>query len=302
MIKKKSDFKKFLDPEIISGLKTLELRAKMIVEGFMIGLHKSPYHGFSAEFAEHRPYMQGDSLKNIDWKVFAKSEKYFIKKYEEETNLICNLFIDCSKSMSFKHIGKISKLDYAINLAAAISYILINQQDSVGVTFYSNEIKKVLPPKSNKVYLKTILTELSNLKADGKTDTFNALNNAADNIKKRGLTIIFSDFFDDIDSIVSSIKKIHFKKNEIIVFQILDPIEKNFGFESDSIFIDLETNEKLSSQPHHIQKAYQEAMNEFINKFKNECLNLRVDYNLIETNQSFEKALLSYFAKREKLN
>lgn len=298
---KKSDVRKYLNPEIISGLKTLELRAKMIVEGFMIGLHKSPYHGFSVEFAEHRPYMQGDSLKNIDWKVFAKSEKYFIKKFEEETNLICNIFIDCSKSMNFKYTGKISKLDYAINLTAALSYILINQQDSVGLIIYSDSIKKILPPKSNKVYLKTILTELANLKSEGKTETFNVLNSVADKIRKRGLTIIISDFFDDLDSTISAIKKIHFKKNEIIVFQILDPIEKSFGFESDSIFIDLETNEKLSSQPHHIQKVYQESMNEFLIKFKNECLNLNVDYNLIETNQSFEKALLSYFAKREKL-
>lgn len=302
MAVKTIDYKKYLNPEVIAGLKTLELRARMIVEGFMVGLHKSPYHGFSVEFAEHRPYMQGDSLKNIDWKVYAKSEKYFIKQFEEETNLISHIFLDCSRSMKFKHLGKVSKLDYAINLAAALSYILINQQDSVGLAIYSDEIKSYLPPKSNKVYLKTILTQLAQVKAEGQTETYKALNLVADKIKKRGLTIIISDFFDDIESTISALKKIHFKKNEVIVFQILDPTEKNFGFDSDSIFIDLETDEKITSQPHHIQKAYHDSMNEFISKLKKECLNLGIDYNLIETNQSFDKALLSYFAKRQKLN
>ncbi|MDF1612906.1 DUF58 domain-containing protein [Stygiobacter electus] len=299
---KKADVKKYLDPEVISGLKSLELRAKMIVEGFMVGLHRSPYHGFSVEFAEYRPYIQGDSIRNIDWKVFAKTEKYYLKKYEDETNLICNIFIDCSKSMNFKHSAKVTKLDYAINLAAALSYILINQQDSVGLVVYSDNVKEYLQPKSSRFYLKTIFTELANIKSDGKTNTSIALNSIADKIKKRGLTIIISDFFDDLNSTISAIKKIHFKKNEIIIFQILDPIEINFGFERDSTFIDLETNEKLSSQPHHIQLAYQEAMNEFLTKLKRECLNLNIDYNLIETNQTFEKALLSYFAKREKLH
>lgn len=301
MLIKKTDVKKYLNPEVISGLKSLELRAKMIVEGFMVGLHKSPYHGFSVEFAEYRPYIQGDSIKSIDWKVFAKTEKHFLKKYEDETNLICNIFIDCSQSMSFKNSSKITKLDYAINLAAALTYILINQQDSVGLVVYSDIIKKVIPPKSNKYHLKTILSELANIKSEGKTNTSVALNSLAETIKKRGLTIIISDFFDDLDLTISAIKKIHFKKNEIIVFQILDPIEINFGFESDSTFVDLETKEKLSSQPHHIQLAYQEAMNEFLTKLKRECINFNIDYNLIETNQTFEKALLSYFAKRKKL-
>ncbi len=296
------DYKKFLEPEVISKLKTLELRARMVVEGFMVGLHKSPYHGFSVEFSQHRPYMQGDSLKNVDWKVFGKSEKYFIKQFEEETNLLCHLFVDVSKSMDFKYEGKVTKLEYALNLAGALSYLMINQQDSVGLAMYSDKIHTYLPPKSNRVYLKNLLTALSQIKADGKTSTARCLNDVAEKIKKRGLTIIISDFFDDIESVISAIKKIHFRKNEIIVFQILDPIEKSFGFDNDALFVDLETKEEIISQSYQIKKSYQEAMKEYLNKIKGECLNLGIEYNLIETNQSFDKALLSYFAKRNKLN
>jgi len=298
---KAQDFKKFLDPEVLSKLKTLELRARMVVEGFMVGLHKSPYRGFSAEFSEHRPYLQGDSLKNVDWKVFAKSEKYFVKQYEEETNLICNLLIDVSKSMSFKRDGKISKLDYAVYLAAAISYILINQQDAVGMTVYSDKIHSYLPPKANRIYLKNILTTLAKVSPIGATSTSRCLNEAALKIKKRGLTIILSDFFDDIDSIVGALKQIHFKKNEIIVFQILDPVEKDFGFDRDAIFVDLESNEQITSQPYQIQKAYQQAMNEYLQRLKKECLNLGIQYNLIETNQPFDIALMNFVSKRARL-
>jgi len=296
------DFRKYLDPFVISKLKTLELRARMVVEGFMVGLHRSPYHGFSVEFSQHRPYMQGDSLKNIDWKVYAKSEKFFLKQFEEETNLISHIFVDASKSMNYKHSGKISKLDYAVTLAAALSYLMINQQDSVGLAVYSDRILNYLPPKSNRVYLKTLLTALSQIKAEGTTGTSNSLNEVADKLKKRGLTIIISDFFDDPASIVSALKQIHYRKNELIVFQILDPVERTFGFDRDSIFVDMETGEQMTTQPHHIQLAYREAMNEYLNKLKSECLNFGIEYNLIETSQPFDKALMSYFAKRSKLH
>ncbi|MCX6170856.1 MAG: DUF58 domain-containing protein [Ignavibacteriales bacterium] len=302
MAVKTEDYKKYLDPVVISKLKTLELRARMVVEGFKVGLHRSPYHGFSVEFSEHRPYMQGDALKNVDWKVYAKSEKYYIKQFEEETNLICNIFIDISKSMNYKYTSKITKLEYAKILAATLSYVMINQQDSVGLAIYSDKIHSYLPPKSNRVYLRTILSALNQIEPAGGTITSKCLDSVAEKINKRGLTIIISDFFDDMDSILTALKHIHYKKNEVIVFQILDPIEKNFGFGSDSIFVDLETGEQMTTQPHQIQKAYQQAMNEFMNKLKSECLNYGIEYNVIETTQPFDKALISYFAKRSRLN
>ena len=302
MAVKSRDYKKFLDPSVISKLKTLELKARMVVEGFKVGLHRSPYHGFSVEFSEHRPYMQGDALKNVDWKVFAKSEKFFIKQYEEETNLICNIFIDVSKSMDYKHKAKISKLEYATILAASLAYIMIDQQDSVGLAVYSDKIHSYLPPKSNRVYLRTILSALNKIKPEGVTETSRCLDSVADKIKKRGLTIIISDFFDDMESILTALKHIHYKKNEVIVFQILDPVEKDFGFDADSIFVDVETGEQMTTQPHQIQRAYQQAMNEYLSKLKRECLNYGIEYNLIDTTQPFDKALIGYFAKRSKLN
>jgi len=299
---KTQDYKKFLDPVVISKLKTLELKARMVVEGFKVGLHRSPYHGFSVEFSEHRPYMQGDALKNVDWKVFAKSEKYYIKQFEEETNLLSHIFVDASKSMQFKHSGKVSKIDYATILAAALAYVMIDQQDSVGLAIYSDKIHTYLPPKSNRVYLRTLLSALNQIQPGGTTTTSKCLDSVAEKIKKRGLTIIISDFFDDMNSILTALKHIHYKKNEVIVFQILDPIEKSFGFDRDSIFVDLETNEQMTTQPHQIQRAYQEAMNEYLNKLKTECLNFGIEYNLIDTSQPFDKALMSYFAKRAKMN
>ena len=302
MISTGNDYRKYLEPEVISKLKTLDLKARFIVEGFMVGLHKSPYHGFSAEFSEHRPYMQGDSIKNIDWKVFAKRDKYFIKQFEEETNLISHIFLDVSKSMNYKSSGSVTKLEYAITLAAALLYIIINQQDAAGLVVYSDVIQNYLPPKSNKIYMKKLFTELANVKPSGATNTSECLKSVLDKIKKRGLVIIISDFFDDPESVISAIKKFHYKKNEVIVFQIVDPAEKDFSFDRDAVFKDLETGEEMTTLPYQIQKSYIEAFNEFTNKIKKECRSFGVEYNLISTADPFDKALFSYFTKRMRLN
>ncbi len=302
MISTGNDYRKYLEPEVISKLKTLDLKARFIVEGFMVGLHKSPYHGFSAEFSEHRPYMQGDSIKNIDWKVFAKRDKYFIKQFEEETNLISHIFLDVSKSMNYKSSGSVTKLEYAITLAASLLYIIINQQDAAGLVVYSDIIQNYLPPKSNKIYMKKLFTELANVKPSGATNTSECLKSVLDKIKKRGLVIIISDFFDDPESVISAIKKFHYKKNEVIVFQIVDPAEKDFSFDRDAVFKDLETGEEMTTLPYQIQKSYIEAFNEFTNKIKKECRSFGVEYNLISTADPFDKALFSYFTKRMRLN
>lgn len=302
MSKSFSDHRRYLDPQIISKLSNLELRARLVVEGFMVGLHKSPYHGFSVEFSQHRPYMQGDDLKNVDWKVFGKTEKFFIKQYEEETNLKSYIILDTSKSMEFKSGSNISKLNYSMILAAALSYLMIKQQDAVGLALYSEKIDKLLPLKSSRTYLQEILRQLSTVVAGEKTNTASSLGEIAEKIKRRGLVIIISDFFDDIDSVIKSLKKFSFMKNEVIIFQILDPMEKSFGFGKDAIFRDMETQEEITTQPYQIQKAYQQAMNEFTNKIKRECLNSNFDYNLIETSTPFDKALFSYIQKRSKLH
>ena len=295
------DSKNFLDPSFISKLNSLELKARFVVEGFMVGLHKSPYHGFSVEFSEHRAYMQGDNLKDIDWKVFGKTEKYFIKQYEEETNLRSYIFLDTSNSMAYSSGENISKLDYSLTLAAALSYLMIHQQDAVGLTLYAEKINKFLPPKSSRAYLQEILKNLVNIQASEKTNTAVSLSESAEKLKRKGLVVIISDFFDDINSILKALKHFSYKKNEVIVFQILDPMEKTFSFGKDAIFKDLETGDELTTQPYQIQKAYREAMKEFTTRIKNECLNSNIDYNLIETSDPYDKALLRYIQKREKL-
>jgi uncharacterized protein (DUF58 family) len=295
------EFKNFLDPSFISKLNSLELKARLVVEGFMVGLHKSPYHGFSVEFSQHRAYMQGDNLKDVDWKVFGKTEKYFIKQYEEETNLRSYIFLDSSNSMSYNSGNFISKIDYSVTLAAALSYLMIHQQDAVGLTVYSEKINKFLPPKSSRTYLQEILKSLANVTPSEKTDTANSLSEGAEKLKRRGLVIIISDFFDDINSVLRALKNFSYKKNEVIVFQVLDPMEKTFSFGKDAIFKDLETGDELTTQPYQIQKAYREAMYEFTNRIKKECLNSNIDYNLIDTSDPYDKALLRYIQKRSRL-
>ena len=295
------EYKNLLDPSIIPKINSLELRARLVVEGFMVGLHKSPYHGFSVEFSQHRPYMQGDGLKDVDWKVYGKTEKFYIKQYEEETNLRSYILLDVSKSMQFSSGNNVSKLEYASTLAASLSYLMMKQQDAFGLTLYSDRIIQYLPPKATKSYLQQILKSLVSIRASDTTNTAMCLNSVAEKIQRRGLVIIISDLFDDIESVISALKHFSYQKNEVIVFQILDPIERNFAFGGDAIFRDMESEEELTTQPYQIQKAYKIAMEEFTGKIKSECLNSKIDFNIIESSTPFDKALMSYIQKRKRL-
>ncbi|MBZ0198219.1 MAG: DUF58 domain-containing protein [Ignavibacteriaceae bacterium] len=296
------DYRKYLDPSVISKLNSFELRARLVVEGFMVGLHKSPYHGFSVEFTEHRPYMQGDNLKDVDWKVYGKTEKYYIKQYEEETNLKSYILLDKSKSMSYASKGNVSKLEYGATLTAALGYLMFKQQDAVGLSIYSETIEKYLPPKASKAYLHEVLKALTSVVPANKTNTSSCLNQIAEKIKRRGLVIIISDLFDDVNSVLTALKHFRYQNNEVIVFQLLDPLERSFAFGKDSIFRDLETDEEITTQPYQIQKAYKEAMDEFTHRIKSECLNSNIEYNLIDTSTPFDKALFGYIQKRRKLH
>ena len=295
------EFKKFLDPSVISKISSLELRARLIVEGFLLGLHKSPYHGFSIEFSQHRPYMQGDSPKDIDWKVYGKSDRFYVKQYEEETNLKSYILLDVSKSMTYASSGRISKLEYASQLAASLSYLMLKQKDAVSLSIYADQIKKYLPPNSSRIYLKEIISVLAKIIPETETNTSFCLNQISDKITKRGLVVIISDLFDDPAKVISAVKKFRFYKNEVIVFQLLDPAERNFSFQKDAIFKDLETGEEITTQPYQIQKSYRDAMETFLNKIKSECLRNGVEYNLIDTSTPFDKALFTYLQKRSRL-
>lgn len=295
------DYRKYLQPDVVAKLVNMELVARLVVEGFITGLHKSPYHGFSVEFAEHRQYMPGDEIKHIDWKIYGKTDRYYIKQFEEETNLKAYIVLDASSSMSFSSGGRISKLAYASYITAALSQLMIQQRDAVGLTLYDEKIRAYLPPHATKTYLREILRQLEHLEAGNKTATANSLHEIAERIKRRGLVIILSDLFDRPEEVMGALRHFRHKKNEVIVMQILDPLERSFAFGRDAVFKDLETAEELTTQPWHIQKAYQESMQAFLNTYKRSCRENNIDYVLLDTSMPFDVALIEYLHKRQRM-
>lgn len=295
------DFTKYLRPEVASRLSSFELKARYIAEGFLLGLHKSPYHGFSIEFSQHRPYMQGDAPRDIDWKVYGKTDRFFVKQYEEETNLRCNILLDCSRSMQFCSGSNITKFDYGAMLAAGLSYLAIHQKDAAGLSLYAENIIKQIPPKATGIYLNRILAVLADATTTGATESSRCFSKIAENIKHKGMVIIISDLLDDVSSILHGIRLFRYKKNEVIVFHILDPLERSFAFGRDAVFKGLETDEEITTQPLQIQLAYKEAFEQYRMTMVNECLKNGIEYNLIETSEPFDKALFAYLNKRSKL-
>ncbi len=280
----------------------MELRARLVVEGFITGLHRSPYHGFSVEFAERRPYMPGDEIKHIDWKIYGKTDRYYIKRYEEETNLKSYVILDASRSMDYASRGNIKKLEYAAYLIASLSYMMIKQRDAVGLAVFDEQINTYLPPHATKGYLQQILVVLENLKASNKTGAGKSLHQVADRIKRRGLVIVVSDLLDDPKEIIAALKHFRHKKNEVIVMHVLDPLERTFAFGSDATIKDLETSEEIVTQPWQIQKAYQGEMAAFLDRYKRECLENYIDYVLLDTKTTFDVALIEYLSKRQKIH
>jgi len=294
------DYRQFLRPDVVSKLANLNLVARLVVEGFITGLHRSPYHGFSVEFAEHRQYMPGDEIRHVDWKVFAKTDRYYVKEFEEETNLKAYLLLDASASMGYSS-HSINKLQYATYLAAALSYLMLQQRDSVGLVTFDQKVRKYLPPRSVNTYLSLILQELQKVKTRAKTNVASTFHQMAERINRRGLIIIFSDLFDDPHQVLSGLKHFRHKKHEVIVFHILDPFERFFDFKQAAVFQDLESNEKLATQPWHIRGEYRRLMNDFIETYKKQCRENRIDYVLMDTSEDFERALLQYLVKRKKI-
>jgi uncharacterized protein (DUF58 family) len=292
------DYRAYLKPEVVSRLTSLELRARMVVEGFITGLHKSPYHGFSVEFAEHRQYMPGDEIRHIDWKIYGRTDRYYIKQYEEETNLKGYVILDSSASMGYQSQGMITKFDYAVSLAAALSLLMLRQQDAVGAAVYDTELRSFLPPRSRPSHLREILKTLTAAKPSSGTGTANALNLMAERVKRRGLVIILSDFFDDPDQVMSALKHFRHKQNEVLAMQILDPLERSFNFGMDATFRDMETGEEMVTQPYQIRQAYSAAMTEFTERLKKECREHGIDYVLLDTSIPYDVALVEYLNKR----
>lgn len=291
---------KYLTHEFISKIEKFNLRARLIVEGFITGLHKSPYHGFSVEFSDHRQYIPGDPISNLDWKVYAKTNRYYIKRFEEETNLRCYIILDHSASMGYSS-GDVSKLEYAKALASALSYLMISQQDAVGLLSYTNKITNYIPPRSMKSYLNEIYKHLFKLNSEDSTQTLQTLHTLADRIKKRSLIILISDMIDEPDNIVQGLQHFRHNKHEVIMFHIQDKQELAFDFKRETQFIDAETNEKVTVSPWQIKKDYFEQYEKSVNYLKTKCYESFIEYNPITTKTPFDENLLNYLIKRSKL-
>lgn len=296
----RTDYRRYLSPEVVSRLGRMDLVARLVVEGFITGLHRSPYHGFSVEFAEHRPYMPGDPVRDIDWKAYGKSDRLYIKEYEEETNLKAYLILDQSASMGFSS-GKVTKLEYASYLSAALSYLLLMQQDAVGLVTFDRRIRRYLPPRSVRSHLSVILRELGASESASDTDLSAVLHEMAERIQRRGLIIVLSDLLDDPERVLLGLKHFRHRKHEVLVFHILDPKERDLSFDRPTRFVDLESREEMIADPWLIRSAYGDRMHTFMDWYRRGCRESRMDYVEMDTTQAFDRALFAYLAKRKML-
>ncbi len=290
---------KYLDPRTLAKLQGLELRARSVVEGYVSGGHRSPYHGFSIEFAEHREYTQGDDLRYVDWKVFGKTDKFYLKQYEEETNLVSYMLVDTSESMRYKSAdAPLSKLEYAQCVAAALSYLILQQQDSVGLVTFDDEIRSLVRASGNPSHLKQLLAVMENSRPERKTQTGPIFHDLAERLKRRGLVLILSDLFDDVPAMMAGLKHFRHRRHEVVVFQVLDPAELDFPFRQTTLFRGMEQLPDVLTDPRALRRAYLDEFGKFLQAVRKGCRAQRIDYVLLRTDQSLEIALSSYLASR----
>ena len=294
MATKKPDF---LDPKVLNKITRLDLKARHIVEGFVAGMHKSPYHGFSVEFAEHREYTPGDDLKHLDWKVFGRSDRLFIKEYELETNLRSHILLDCSESMDYGS-GDSSKLELACLIAASMAHLILRQQDAVGIALFDDRVRNLVPPSSSPSHLQTLLGALDSPKLEEKTDVGAIFHEFADRIKKKALILVVSDLFDDIEHVKRGLKHLRYKNHEVIVFHVLDHDELTFPFQRMTLFEGLESLPELLANPQSLRDAYLEEIGSFLGEVRKVCRDNRIDYVKLDTEDKLDVALSAYLAAR----
>ena len=291
----------FLDPGILARIGDLELIAKSVVEGFISGLHKSPYHGFSVEFAQYREYMPGDDPKHIDWKVYGRTDRYYIKQFEEETNLNCYLLLDTSESMTYGS-GELTKLQYASFMIASLAYFMVKQRDAVGFSYFDERLQEYLPARSTPSHLHSILLTLERIQTQTVTKMGSPLHEVAERLNRRGLVILISDLYDEnTEELIEALEHFRYNGHEVIVFHVLDHQELEFEFERITRFVDSETKEEVITTPQTIRQSYQNHLTDFINHYKLELSKSDIDYNTINTSTPIDYALSSYLAKREGL-
>jgi len=292
---------KFFDPQVLARLEGLALRARRIVEGYISGMHRSPFHGFSIEFAEHREYAPGDDLRYLDWKVFGRTDKFYLKQFEDETNLVCTLLLDTSESMAYQGPGAaMSKLQYAQCAAAALAYLVLQQQDAVGLATFDHEIRSLIRPSSNPSHFQDLLRVLEEAAARQKTATGPIFHDLAERLKKRGIVVVLSDLFDRVDSLVTGLKHFRHRRHEVIVFHVLDPAELEFPFQRTTLFRGLEQLPEVLVEPHAVRKAYLRQFQEYQRRIQEACRTHQIDYVLMRTDRPLDLVLSSYLASRRK--
>jgi uncharacterized protein (DUF58 family) len=290
---------KYLDPHTLARLQGLEVRARSIVEGYVSGVHRSPFHGFSIEFAEHREYVPGDDLRYVDWKVFGKTDKIYLKQYEEETNLLAYLLLDASESMHYQSpSAPLSKLEYAKCVAASLAYLILQQQDSVGLVTFDSEIRALVRASSNPSHLKQLLHVMEGTGAQRKTATGPIFHELAERLRKRGVVLILSDLFDNVPAMMAGLKHFRHRRHDVIVFHVLDPDELEFPFRQTTLFKGMEELPNVITDPRTLRKAYLEEVNRFRREVQKGCRNNHADYVLLRTDQPLDIPLTSYLASR----
>ena len=294
---------KYLDLETLSRIKNMQMLAKGIVEGYVLGLHRSPFRGFSVEFAEYRQYTAGDDIKYLDWKVFAKSDRYYIKQFEEETNLACHILLDASPSMNYKADGAVwTKLEYACRMAACLVYLMIGQRDATGLTIFDNKIQTMLPARGGPVHRQLLLATLDNVQPGiGDTDIAGPMHSVADRLQKRGMVILISDLLDDPKRVMEAMQHFRFLGNEVIVFHVLDNDEIQFPFDTMTEFTDSETKQAVLAMPQSVRRDYLAEFDSFFGAYRKGCADLGVDYKLINSTENLELTLSEYLYQRSRL-
>jgi uncharacterized protein (DUF58 family) len=293
------NYQKYLNPQTLASLQGLELRARLIVEGYVSGVHRSPYHGFSIEFAEHREYVSGDDLRHVDWKVFGKTDKIYLKQYEEETNLVSYMLLDTSESMRYKSdAAALSKLEYAQCIAGALAYLILQQQDSVGLATFDKEIRALIRASSNPSHLKQLLHVMEESVPERKTATGPIFHDLAERLKKRGIVLILSDLFDDVNTMLAGLKHFRHRRHEVVLFHILDPAELDFPFDQMTLFKGLEQMPEVLTDPRALRKAYLQEFNAYLRQLRQGCRTQRIEYVEMRTDQPLDIALSSYLSSR----
>lgn len=289
----------YLKPSVIRNVARLDLRARFIVEGFLTGLHASPFQGFSVEFSEHRRYSQGDDPKDIDWLVFAKTDRFYVKKYQAETNISGYLLMDLSESMAYTYRQELTKFDYCICLAAALGYLMIHQQDPIGLMTFDEKLRACLPARSKRSQLGNMLAVLSRAKPSGATDVAANLRRIAAMIRHRSLFMVLSDLLCDAQPVLDALRMLRHRGHDVIVFHVLDEAEVNFPFDSLSDFEDPESGDRLIVDAAGIRSDYVEAVRDLRERYKRECLRMGADYVPLDTSMPFDRALVEYLSQRQ---